>query len=43
VIQPENQNDLLGRKNDLSKLLQESGQSLVKIHGDKFVLERELT
>ena len=23
--------------------MQESGQSLVKIHGDKFVLERELT
>ena len=43
MIQPENQNELLNRKNDLARLLQESGQSLIKIHGEKYSLERELT
>ena len=43
MIQPENQNELLGRKDDLKRLLQKSSHSLVKIHGEKYVLERELT
>ncbi len=43
MIQPEYQNDLIQRKNDLTKLLQETGHSLVKINDEKHILERELT
>ena len=43
MIQPENQNKFFSRKNELTRLLQESGHSLIEIHGDKYVYERELT